>query len=110
MTLETKSVFCCIRQILEFSDNNSTKEANVLHNDLFFEEFLQLIALSQSHNGWYTPEQVYFSVQSWAKALTEEQLTEWLSNYDFSTNDTKTVALILAGNIPLVGFHDFYLC
>jgi hypothetical protein len=42
-----------------------------------------------------------------AKALTEEQLTEWLSNYDFSTNDTKTVALILAGNIPLVGFHDF---
>jgi hypothetical protein len=41
------------------------------------------------------------------KSLTEEQLTEWLSNYDFSTNDTKTVALILAGNIPLVGFHDF---
>jgi hypothetical protein len=43
------------------------------------------------------------------QSLTEEQLTEWLSNYDFSTNDTKTVALILAGNIPLVGFHDFYL-
>jgi hypothetical protein len=109
MTLETKkSVFVALGKFLgQFSDNNSTKEANVLHNDLFFEEFLQLIALSQSHNGWYTPEQVYFSVQSWAKALTEEQLTEWLSNYDFSTNDTKTVALILAGNIPLVGFHDF---
>jgi hypothetical protein len=29
------------------------------------------------------------------------------SNYELAQNDTKTVALILAGNIPLVGFHDF---
>jgi len=109
MTLETKkSVFVALGQFLsQFSENNSTKEASVLHNDLFFEEFLQLITLSQSHNGWYTPEQVYFSIQSWAKALTEDQLTQWLNNYDLSTNTTKTVALILAGNIPLVGFHDF---
>jgi hypothetical protein len=33
------------------------------------------------HNGWYTPEQVYFSIQSW-KALTEENLNQWLSAYD----------------------------
>jgi hypothetical protein len=109
MTLETKkSVFVALGKFLrQFSENNSTKEAHILHNDLFFEKFLQLIALSQSHNGWYTPEQVYFSIQSWANALTEEQLTKWLSKYDFNKNTTKTVALILAGNIPLVGFHDF---
>ncbi|HKO78480.1 MAG TPA: acyl-CoA reductase, partial [Flavobacterium sp.] len=76
-------------------------------NDLFFEKFIDLIQLSQSHNGWYTPEQVYFSIQSWAEALTEDNLDKWLSAYDFSKVAPKKVALILAGNIPLVGFHDF---
>jgi hypothetical protein len=79
----------------------------VLHNDLYFEKFKDLLALSQSHNGWFTPEQVYFAVQSWAEALTEDNLNEWLSKYDLSKVKSKTVALILAGNIPLVGFHDF---
>ncbi|MDG2431762.1 acyl-CoA reductase [Flavobacterium sp.] len=109
MTLETKkSVFVALGKFLsQFSENNSSKIAGVLHNDLFFDAFEDLIALSQSHNGWYTPEQVYFSIQSWAAALTEDQLTEWLNKYDLKSDSNKTVALILAGNIPLVGFHDF---
>ena len=109
MTLETKkSVFVALGKFLsQFSENNSIKKPDVLHNDLFFDAFEQLIELSQSHNGWYTPEQVYFSIQSWAAALTEEHLNEWLSNYKLNKNTTKSVALILAGNIPLVGFHDF---
>ena len=109
MTLETKkSVFVALGKFLsQFSENNSTKKPDVLHNDLFFDAFEELIALSQSHNGWYTPEQVYFSIQSWATALTEDHLNEWLSNYELSKNSNKNVALILAGNIPLVGFHDF---
>jgi hypothetical protein len=74
---------------------------------LFFEDFKALIALSQSHNGWFTPEQVYFAVLSWANALTEANLNQWLSNYELENTQPKTVALILAGNIPLVGFHDF---
>jgi len=77
-----------------------------LYNDLFFDDFEALIHLSQSHNGWYTPEQVYFAVQSWAQALTEQNLNQWLSKYDLSLAKPKTVGLILAGNIPLVGFHD----
>jgi hypothetical protein len=40
--------------------------------------------------------------------LTEEQLTVWSARYQFSSAPKK-VALIMAGNIPLVGFHDF-LC
>ena len=109
MTLETKkSVFVALGKFLsQFSENKSSKKPDVLHNDLFFDAFEQLIALSQSHNGWYTPEQVYFSIQSWATALTEEQLNEWLSNYVINEDTDKSVALILAGNIPLVGFHDF---
>ncbi|SCY20396.1 Acyl-CoA reductase (LuxC) [Flavobacterium anhuiense] len=113
MTLETKkSVFVELGKFLsQFSENGSMQKSDVLYNDIFFEDFENLIRLSQSHNGWYTPEQVYFSIQSWAEALTKENIDKWLSAYSFDSaqddKNGKTVALILAGNIPLVGFHDF---
>jgi hypothetical protein len=91
----------------QFSEKAISKNETVLHNDLFLNDFQDLIKLSQSHNGWYTPENVYFSIQSWATALTEENLNKWLSNYNFDEVKPKKVGLILAGNIPLVGFHDF---
>lgn len=109
MTLEhKKNIFVELGKFLgQFSENESARDKNVLHNDLFFNEFLDLIHLSQSHNGWYTPEQVFFAVNSWAEALTKDNLDQWLSGYDLLGIKPKTVGLILAGNIPLVGFHDF---
>ena len=105
---EIKSSFVELGNFLhQFSVDGNVKSASVLQNDLFFDNFVNLIELSQSHNGWFTPEQVYFSIQAWAKALTDENLTQWLSNYDFSKIETKKIGLVLAGNIPLVGFHDF---
>ena len=108
LQIEIKSSFVELGNFLrQFSEEGNVKAASVLQNDLFFDDFVSLIVLSQSHNGWFTPEQVKFSVQSWAKALTEDNLNQWLSNYDFSKNEPKKVGLVLAGNIPLVGFHDF---
>lgn len=109
MTLETKkNVFIELGKFLsQFSENENTRIDSVLKNDLFYESFIDLIHLSQSHNGWYTPAQVYFAVQSWAQALTEENINQWLSGYVIDSTEPKTIALILAGNIPLVGFHDF---
>ncbi|KQB37485.1 acyl-CoA reductase [Flavobacterium aquidurense] len=113
MTLETKkSVFVELGKFLnQFSETNNIQNESVLGNDLFFDDFINLIHLSQSHNGWYTPEQVYFAIKSWADALTEENIDKWLSAYSFDSaqddKNAKNVALILAGNIPLVGFHDF---
>ncbi len=91
----------------QFSEKEIIKNPAVLNNNQFFDEFVNLIQLSQSHNGWYTPENVCFSIQSWAKALTEDNLNQWLSDYTLEVNKPKKVGLILAGNIPLVGFHDF---
>ena len=105
---DKKKCFIELGQFLsQFTESDSLRNDAVLHNDLFFEDFKALIALSQSHNGWFTPEQVYFAVLSWANALTEDNLNQWLSNYELENTQPKTVALILAGNIPLVGFHDF---
>ncbi|HSD15372.1 MAG TPA: acyl-CoA reductase [Flavobacterium sp.] len=105
---QKKSAFIELGKFLsQFSLDNSSKKEGVLHNDLFFDKCIDLIELSQSHNGWFTPEQVHYAIDSWAESLTEENLSEWLSAYDFSNVQPKTVGLILAGNIPLVGFHDF---
>lgn len=111
MTLgQKKNIFIELGKFLhQFTENDAVKNPAVLHNDLFFDAFQQLIQLSQSHNGWYTPEQVYFAIHSWAEALTEENLNQWLSAYEIAEKEPKRVGIILAGNIPLVGFHDF-LC
>ncbi|MFT3793147.1 acyl-CoA reductase [Flavobacterium sp.] len=102
-----KNIFIELGKFLsQFSEQASQKRADVLHNELFFDRFLDLIELSQSHNGWFTPEQVYFSIRSWADALTKDNLDQWLSAYNLENTHPKTVGLILAGNIPLVGFHD----
>lgn len=109
MTLtQTKKAFFQLGKFLsQFALDANHKNPEVLHNDEFYEDFISLIELSKSHNGWYTEEQVYFSVKSWAEALTPENLDKWLAAYDLSNSGGKTVGLILAGNIPLVGFHDF---
>ena len=96
------------RFLSQFSLDNSNPKDDVLNNDVFYDKMLELVRLSKSHNGWYTEEQVFFALQSWAEALTADNLEIWLSSYDIKDAATsKTVGLILAGNIPLVGFHDF---
>ncbi|MCH2230406.1 MAG: acyl-CoA reductase [Crocinitomicaceae bacterium] len=61
-----------------------------------------------SYNGWFTKENVRQSLLALGERLNESELQSWLGAYSFS-NKPKRVAIIMAGNIPLVGFHDF-LC
>ncbi len=94
----------------QFIEGATSQKANVLYNKEFFDLFLSLCEGAQHKNGWFLPEQVYFATQQWAKALEKSNLTNWLSVYDIPTiNDPKTIGIIMAGNIPLVGFHDL-LC
>lgn len=104
---EIKECFIKLDQFLsQFKNSSVIQNDTVKNNDLFLDRMVNLIQQSQSYNGWFTEENVYFSLESWSKALTEENLSKWLENYDFSKVQPKNVGLILAGNIPLVGFHD----
>lgn len=78
-------------------------------NDAFFKdsETREILNRAEHENGWFTPENIRFSLNSWAEALEEENIKKWISKYDFSDKPVKTIAVIMAGNIPLVGFHDF---
>lgn len=68
-------------------------------------ELSAVLAISERENGWFTKDNLKLAIGSWAKLLTEENLNKWLENYQIAKSP-KRVGLILAGNIPMVGFHD----
>lgn len=69
----------------------------------------QIIESAKYHNPWFTLPNVRKAVNAIALNLSEDRLQEWLAPYPFDDESNKTVGLVLAGNIPLVGFHDI-LC
>lgn len=61
-------------------------------------------------NGWFTPEFVDLATNNIAKAMLEPSaLAAWTSQYSIpaTNHQPKNVGIVMAGNIPLVGFHDF---
>lgn len=71
------------------------------------EDFSKIISQAEIQNAWFTQDNIFLALKSWQNALTEENLNKWLYRYDFLQSNPKTIAVITAGNIPLVGFHDF---
>jgi hypothetical protein len=69
------------------------------------EEFTKVIEYVKHHNGWFTTEMVRKSIRGINTWLKQDKLEQWVSKYKFGESK-KTVAVIMAGNIPLVGFHD----
>jgi hypothetical protein len=74
------------------------------------EEYAKLVELTKTvrhHNGWFTETAVQSAFKGIATWLNTENLSSWVNRYDLNESKPKTVAIIMAGNIPLVGFHDF---
>lgn len=72
------------------------------------------LAIRQSYaeNSWFTEENIHKALNAIAlEFLDKDKLTAWAAQYAIPAHDypVKTVGLIMAGNIPLVGFHD-WLC
>ena len=70
-------------------------------------EFEKVIIKTQSINPWFTEENIKVNLTYWSEKLTKTNLKQWLNKYDLNNNSRKNIAIIMAGNIPLVGFHDF---
>ena len=69
----------------------------------------RIIDEAVAQNGWFTPTEITTAVEAIrATMLKEEALREWLSHYRLTATPQR-VAIVMAGNIPLVGFFDL-LC
>lgn len=65
--------------------------------------------LAVRQNSWFISEYIELAVENIvANFLQPDLLQSWMAGYNI-TEDPKTVGIVMAGNIPLVGFHDF-LC
>ncbi|MDW8297184.1 MAG: acyl-CoA reductase [Raineya sp.] len=61
------------------------------------------------HNSWFSLENIEKALRGVEVYLQEENLRQWLEKYQdrLPVKNPKKVAVVMAGNIPLVGFHDF---
>lgn len=74
---------------------------------LDYVDLSELAARVENNNNWFTPEQTRFALESISSFLDEGGLWAWLRNYSIPDDSIpKAVGLLLAGNVPAVGFHD----
>lgn len=64
---------------------------------------------ASTQNPWFTLDDQNFALAHWGNLLEEKALQSWLANYPIPGSKAQTIGLVLAGNVPLVGFHDL-LC
>ena len=88
-----------LKNYLDEKDDNK-KDDNLI-------EFEKVIQKAQSNNPWFTDENIKINLTYWSKKLIKTNLNQWLSKYNLKDTFRKNIAIIMAGNIPLVGFHDF---
>src|SRR5690606_41254997 len=107
MLAETKiNAFATLGKFLRQFQNTDFEQNNADFNDIFFDDFVQILNDSKYHNGWVTLEQVTHACKSWADAWQEENIRRWISAYDLSRQPLNKVGLILSGNMPTVGIRD----
>jgi hypothetical protein len=75
------------------------------------DEYLEaVIKRTAFHNGWFTEESQQEAIRGIAQHfLNRERLEAWLERYELTPSEPKKTGIVMAGNIPLVGFHD-WLC
>jgi hypothetical protein len=95
----------------QFSDHPSATGHHPL-NEQFYNNFQELLTLVSIHNPWFTESNVKNAIGAIADQLDQKQLQDWTAVYRKDINASGKhyrIAVIMAGNIPMVGFHDF-LC
>jgi hypothetical protein len=96
------------RTLLEYCNPEMVQGARGYWND----EIDKAVASAEVTNPWFTRESIVKSMRENAALLTMEALSAWLEPWrkNLETlHDPRTIGIVMAGNIPLVGFHDL-LC
>ena len=74
------------------------------------EQWMDIKEKASRENGWFIPEFVDIASNNIARSFLQKNILEkWADGYQITAThaNPKTIGLIMAGNIPLVGFHDW---
>lgn len=104
MTLtERISAFCELGHFFrEYTDGHVPQNLKELASELD-----TLVKDYHHKNAWFTEEHIVHALCHWGNILTCDNISGFLSGYNFPAGE-KTIALIMPGNIPFVGFHDYF--
>lgn len=72
------------------------------------EEWALVKKRASTQNSWFIPEFIELAVRNIVTDfLQKEKLEHWAAHYHLDDNISgKNIGIVMAGNIPLVGFHD----
>lgn len=70
------------------------------------DEYENLIDKVKHENPWFTPGSVNLAIEGVRRYLDPAKLKKWVSRYHLDPPAVKQIAVVMAGNIPLAGFHD----
>ncbi len=70
------------------------------------ESFEELAWRVQNNNNWFRKSELKEAINGLIFMLQEDKLQKWVSNYTLAIKSPKVVGLMMAGNIPAIGFHD----
>ncbi len=96
-----------LKQFSELGKKDVTNKLNII----FYDDFNELILSSNFSNGWYTETNVRHAIDMIASSLNQELIEKWISTYKNPLSDNllaKNIGVIMAGNIPMVGFNDMF--
>lgn len=92
-------------KLKDFLTDFLLERTNSFYTDKY-QELDNLVEQCYLYNGWFTKENVLKALQGIVLLLEENKLKEFCTQIH-KPKTSKTVAVIMAGNIPAVGFHDF---
>ena len=87
-----------------FRENSSSQKIKTFQK--WDSELNKLLNDSYQYNSWFTENNLKLSLKNWSAELNKKNIENWLENYKIELKSSKTVAIIMAGNVPIVGFHD----
>lgn len=73
------------------------------------DELLHWKKEAEIKNKWFTEDNIQKAFEGIIFMLRKDNLEKWLSSYNLPSATNKKIGVIMAGNIPMVGFHDM-LC
>jgi len=78
-------------------------------NTKYFKQFESAIREANNYNPWFIEKFVRQAVTGIGRSLEKFKLQKWIGQYPELNNTKKRISagVVMAGNIPLVGFHDF---
>ena len=97
-------------RIIAFSELGEVLRNSVEGKENKYLELINNLIINQEKiNPWFTTGNVRMALKAIGYELTYENLKKWTDAYPALSKNSNpiTVGVVMAGNIPVVGFHDF---